>query len=367
MATLRERRAGVWEVRVFSGTDEAGRPTQVSRTVHGTKKDARRVAAELTLKPSNAAGRTVGDLLSAWIEVNADAWAPSTLRDQTSRADRIRNDPIALMPLARLAPADLDRWHGRLRKAGIGEAAVRNRHAVLRAALTQAVRWGWLTTSPASAVRLKQRKQAPRETMAVADVQAVLLAAATLDAGAGLAIRLAAVSGARRSELAALRWDDLDGARLRIDSSVAVVRSKGALPELLDDVTKTANRRFVTLDAATVAMWDAYRASFADPGDWVFERFEPANPDRIGWWWQRVRGLSRIDHSWRLHDLRHWSATQAIGHGHDVRTVAGRLGHANAAMTLRVYAHVLEEADQAVAATLAGALGVKPGGADSRR
>ncbi len=129
-ATVRERRAGVWEVRVFSGTDEAGRPTQVSRTVHGTKKDARRVAAELTLKASNAAGRTVGDLLSAWIDQRRHL-GPVHARDRTSRAERIRNNPIALMPLARLAPADLDRWHGRLRKAGVGEAAVRNRHVVL--------------------------------------------------------------------------------------------------------------------------------------------------------------------------------------------------------------------------------------------
>ena len=52
---------------------------------------------------------------------------------------------------------------------------------------------------------------------------------------------------------------------------------------------------------------------------------------------------------WRLHDLRHWSATVAIGQGHDVRTVAGRLGHANPAMTLRVYAHAFAAADQAVA------------------
>ena len=44
--------------------------------------------------------------------------------------------------------------------------------------------------------------------------------------------------------------------------------------------------------------------------------------------------MSGVDPKWRLHDLRHWSATVAIGQGHDVRTVAGRLGHAYPAMTL---------------------------------
>jgi integrase len=62
----------------------------------------------------------------------------------------------------------------------------------------------------------------------------------------------------------------------------------------------------------------------------------PPNPDRIGWWWQRARELSGIQAEWRLHDLRHWAATMTITSGHDVRTVAGRLDHANAAMTLRV-------------------------------
>ena len=79
---------------------------------------------------------------------------------------------------------------------------------------------------------------------------------------------------------------------------------------------------------------------------------ELVSPDRIGWWWKRARTMAGIDEAWRLHDLRHWSATVAIGQGHDVRTVAGRLGHANPAMTLRVYAHAFAAADQAVATGL---------------
>ena len=54
MATIRQRRPGVWEVRVFVGYDERGRPAQVSRTVHGTKRQAQRVAAELTVAPPAA-------------------------------------------------------------------------------------------------------------------------------------------------------------------------------------------------------------------------------------------------------------------------------------------------------------------------
>jgi len=54
--------------------------------------------------------------------------------------------------------------------------------------------------------------------------------------------------------------------------------------------------------------------------------------------------------------LRHWSATMAISHGHDIRTVANRLGHANPAMTLRVYAHAVEAPDIDLAASLGSIL-----------
>jgi integrase len=49
----------------------------------------------------------------------------------------------------------------------------------------------------------------------------------------------------------------------------------------------------------------------------------------------------------KLHDLRHFTATQLIGAGVDIRTVAGRLGHADPSVTLRVYSHALEERDRA--------------------
>jgi integrase len=51
----------------------------------------------------------------------------------------------------------------------------------------------------------------------------------------------------------------------------------------------------------------------------------------------------------RLHDLRHFVATQLLSAGVDVRTVAGRLGHRNAATTLNVYAHFLQQSDRVAA------------------
>lgn len=361
MASVRERRPGIWEIRVFTGRDAAGKPTQISKTVRGTKREAQRVAAALEARPpSNAGGRTVADVLAAWREVNDPVWAETTRRDYESRIAKVEADPIASINVARLGVADVERWHARMRKTGVGEAAIKGRHAVLRAALAQAVRWEWVGSNVASQAQLRQPKRAPREAMTSDEVRAAIAAAQSIDPAAGVALRIAAVAGLRRAEIAALQWTDLDGAQLRVDSSACVIRRDGE--PFVDDVpTKTANARTVTLDPQTVEEIVALRAVRGQVSPYLFsDTSEPANPDRIGWWWTRAREASGIDRKWRLHDLRHWTATMAITSGHDVRTVAGRLGHANPAMTLRVYAHAVEGADQALAATLASALDHQP-------
>jgi integrase len=359
MATLREKRPGVWEVRVFTGSDAQGRPTQLSRTLHGGKRDALRLAAQMEVGKGRArsAGRLIGDVLDAWVSQSLGTWAPSSARDQQSRVATIKKDPIARIPLARLTVGDVERWHTRMRHAGYGDATVRNQHGVLRAALAQAVRWEWASSNMASLARLRSTKTPPRHAMTLADVQAVIVAATLIDPAAELALRLAAVAGARRAELAALQWSDVHDGMLTIDSAVEVVRRGDRRPEVRDAATKTANVRTIALDADTLALIDGIRAEREPYGPWMFGLGpNPVPPDRVGYWWRKARAASGIDQKWRLHDLRHWSATVAIAQGHDVRTVAGRLGHANPAMTLRVYAHAFGAADQAVATSLGEAL-----------
>lgn len=347
----------MWEVRAFTGDDGRGRPTQVSRTVHGTKKDAQRVAAEMTVVPNRSAGgRRIADLLDDWLEINTASWAPLTIRDQTSRANLIRADSIAQQSVAAVGVADIDRWVIRLRRAGVGESSIRNQHSVLRAALEQAVRWEWIGRNPAKSAPIKQAKRVQREAMCSEDVQRVVKAAAEISEFAGLCIRLAAETGARRGELAALRWASYVDGLLVIDSQVVMVERSGKREPALQP-TKTGTRRSVSLSAPTRAMLEALAGEWGHLTTWMFSPDEPPpNPDRIGWWWRRARKLAEIDPKWRLHDLRHWSATHAIASGADVRTVAHRLGHSDPSMTLRVYSHAVQAADDALAVVLGESL-----------
>ncbi len=369
MATIREKRPGYWEVREFVGRDASGRPVQLSRAVRGSKKDALAAAAALRVAPTSREGVnvTVARMLDLWVAQHEATWAPSSLANQESRVRLVKGDQLARSRIVRLTAVEDDQWHERLARRGVGEGSIRNQHTVLRASMTLAARWGWVSGNVVALATLGRRRARPRGSLSVVEVRRVLDAArllvgeGELEPFAAAALRVAAVTGARRSELAALRWDDLSGEQLTIDSSISIVRSAEGrrmhAPELRDGPTKTANHRTVTLDETTAGAIRALPRLAGDPGPWLFSINErPVNPERVSCWWRRARDAAGIDRSWRLHDLRHWSATMSIAAGHDVRTVANRLGHANPAMTLRVYAHAVDAADAPVAETLGRAL-----------
>jgi len=70
---------------------------------------------------------------------------------------------------------------------------------------------------------------------------------------------------------------------------------------------------------------------------------------------QGPRPEDQLPHA-RLHDLRHLHATTLLLSGVPVHVVAARLGHADPAITLRVYAHVIRSAEAAAADIFAQAM-----------
>ena len=99
------------------------------------------------------------------------------------------------------------------------------------------------------------------------------------------------------------------------------------------------------------------RATYGSAGPWLFsDGPEPPHPGRVGFWWKKAKERAGIDTTWRLHDLRHWSATHGVSEGFDMATISGRLGHSDASTTLRVYAHAKSREDEKLAESLGNAL-----------
>ena len=249
-------------------------------------------------------------------------------------------DKISNMAVGRLQVVDVEAWIARRRKRGGGEGSIRNQLQVLRAALTQAQRWGWVTQNPAALVTLTRPKRVARGVMSDDEVNEVLDAAETLGereapgASTGRGHRGAA------GRMGALKWSDFDGKVVRIDSVLIAVRvtndATGEVhTEIHDTPTETGDLRIVTLDPDTLDLVDKVRATYGSAGPWLFsDGPEPPHPGRVGYWWKEAKDRSGIDTTWRLHDLRHWSATHGVSEGFDMATVSGRLGHSDASTTL---------------------------------
>jgi integrase len=195
------------------------------------------------------------------------------------------------------------------------------------------------STNVAATARLKSTRVVPRGVMELEDVLAVLLAAEPIDPATALALRIAAMTGARRAELAALRWTDVRDGHLTIDSSIEIVERNGGVVELRTPPPRrrTAAGWRSTTTRSLPSTRCASRVSPTACGCRPRTRPRSARPNRMV--------LAPCPHDGRhrrsLASPRsnHRLAMVAIGQGHNVRMVAGRRGHANPATTLRVYAH----------------------------
>lgn len=193
---------------------------------------------------------------------------------------------------------------------------------------------------------------------------------------------LAAVSGARRSEMCALRWTDMGLGVMTIGRGIV----EGALDEqnqrrfeghiwpaewvrgkptaLIEKKTKTKRPRTISLDPATVAFlvehrarceqWAAACGTTLPANAFVFsmepDGSRPWRPDVVTAQFGRLtRRLGLVDV--RLHDLRHFVVTTLLAAGVDQRTVMGRAGHASLASLAR-YAHFQQAPDKAAAELL---------------
>ena len=244
---------------------------------------------------------------------------------------------------------------------------MRRTHVVVHSALAQAVRWKWLRVNPASNAT-PPRVVAPEIVPpAPADVVRLLQLLADLDAPLHAYVRLAATSGARRSQIVGLRWSDIDFEA----ATVTFVRSVVLGPSGVEvrNTTKAKRTYRIALDAGTLEVLAAHRTRCTDNAKvcgvklsgsaYVFSNevdgAVPWRPDATSHRFTRVCAKAGLD-GVRLHDLRHYVATRMLSTGADVRTVAGRLGHANPSVTLNVYAQFLPQSDRRAAEDLAALL-----------
>jgi len=255
-------------------------------------------------------------------------------------------------------------------------SSVRQCHAVLSGALSAAKRWGWITVNPLDAAQ-RPRMPAPQpDPPSPEEAAKIVNAAWQQDEDWGTFVWLTLVSGARRGELLALLWDDIDFVTGMLTIRRNLIRHNGKT--IVKD-TKTHQMRRISLDEATVEILNVHRNRCAgrctgigtvlEDDAFVFsyspDNRHPCSPSAITHRYARM--TANLGLRTHLHALRHYSATELLAGGVDLRTVAGRLGHGGGgSTTLKVYAAWVAGADKKAAHLIASRLPRPPQVRDER-
>jgi integrase len=242
----------------------------------------------------------------------------------------------------------------------LSASTVRQIHSILSGTLSASERWGWIGSSPARAARRPRPKPPEPDPPTPAEAARLAEEAFRMDDDWGTLVWLLMTTGMRRGELCGLRFSSVD-----LDAEVIYVRRNWVGGK--DKDTKTHQSRRIALDSETVALLrdqkqrvhqrvDLLGGSFSDDlfvfsGTRAPDHARPYSPNAVT---QRYKDMAaRLDIRTHLHALRHYSATELLSAGVDLRTVAGRLGHGGGgATTLRVYAAWVAASDRKAAEIL---------------
>ncbi len=382
-----ERGKGRWFLRVDAGRDPvSGKRRQATRTVAARNlTEARAALARFAVEVGQGGhgrgtdARTVADACREWLEVATPGLAANTAATFADSLRRYALGRIGEVRLSKLQTHDLDRLYAELLAGGgrggrpLSASTVRKVHVPLSLALGQALRWGWIGANPAAAARAPAE---PKSVISPPEVQAcrkLLEVAEAKDPEWAMFLRLAAATGRRRGELCALRWDavDLDGATVTIRRTVEIVPGEGV--PVREWPKSAAGVRQIAIDPATVEVLRAGRQRQASAaaacgvalgaGAFVFSTDpagrRPWDPRLATHRFTRLRREAGLGDTVRLHDLRHYVATQLLAAGYDPVSVAGRLGH-DPKMLLSTYAHWVPARDRDQAAFLGSLLDGPP-------
>lgn len=374
---VRQRSADSWEIRYALPAESKTRRRRVATaTVHGDRRAAEKeLRARLKALDDNAYVAPDKITVAKWVET----WL-SSLEVDPRTAERYEQlvrlhvvPSLGSMRLQALRGSDLDALYAGL-KGKIADRTRHHVHVVFGTCLRAAVRKDMLARNPATqatAPRVERKPVGEEPGIALSKEQLAKLAAAFDGHPISLLVKTAIGTGARRSEILALRWSDFDAVRKTLSVARAMTEPKQGNRRVRKfKATKTASGvRTISLDDGLVASLVAERhrhqrivaavSAEADvdlslvklpEGALIFPAFEKGlsalrDANAVTRTFERnartLLGMPRL----RLHDLRHTHGSRLIAAGLPITTVAARLGH-TPEILLRIYAHELKAAEE---------------------
>lgn len=326
---IERRNGGSWHATVYSHTDENGK--RIYRSFTGDDYD--KLALEIlqfkaecrVLKTVDPASRlTLGDAMTKYIESKNAILSPTTISSYRAIA---RNNLQGLQRLS-LSQVTQDAVQRAINLEAVDKSpkTVRNIHGLLAAVL--AVHRPDLVLN----TTLPQKKKSDISIPTEDEIR--LLLAASKGTDMEIPLLLAACCGMRRSEIAALTWDDIDFEKNTIKIKKALVMNEDR--KLVEKTTKTtAGTRTIRMFPLVAAALSDYKKSSPNADGYITIR-----PDIISHRFEHLVKTTRVRH-YRFHDLRHYTVSVMLSLNIPKNYIADFVGHETENMIDKVYGHIL--------------------------
>lgn len=347
MASIQKRPDGRWRARY---RDPSGR----ERSKHFDRKvDAQRFlttveAAKLRgqyVDPTNMT--TVAEYARRWVASRPHR--PTTARRMDGQIrNHIEGTTLGGQRLARVLPSDVQAWVTTLSKT-LAPSTLGQQVTMLRSIFSAAVLDRLVGASPVvriSVPRAEQERVVPATVAQVRELAAAVPARnrAMVLTQAGLGLRLGELLGLRQQDVnflgRAVRIEHqlAERTRERVEPKTPRSRRTIPLPKFVGEALAEHIRQFAPLDDGTLFYGQRSRKPYdhAHYGTKIFGKAVTKLATAEG---------SRFPADATTHDLRHHYASVLIAGGESVVAVAERLGHEDASMVLKIYAHLMPDSE----------------------
>ena len=343
-------RPGVWDLKVFMGTNPLGKKSYKGERFHGSEPEANRRLAEMQLEygsnsPRKRTEMTFGMLLMLWQSAHQKIWTEATVANHASCARRL--SPLDDIKLDQASPRTFAKFYDGLLDEGLAASYVTRLHSAARSAVVWAVQQGLVTSNPVASVRAPGAGNSDVTIPEPADVSVLIDLAAKKQPWFAALVQFAIVTGARRGEIAALRWEDIEQ---RSDGDFTVTFSRRISRTKVTSGLKASDSKRLVVDRATIERLEQFR----DDSGWVFSgRGGPISVGTISRNYRTFADEVSTDMG-TFHGLRHFCASHLfVQTDMNVIEIANHLGHSRPSTTMDLYAHVVEPEQTGAAHALA--------------
>jgi len=350
-----------YKISVELGYDILGNRKRKTEIFNGSFNDMKLREAELTKKYYHIGNvRNVNDLtFEQYSEIFLNKYCKEnvslvTMYGYEEALERVL-PLIGKVKLNKITPLMLDSMYQQLKvgksKRTLGYHSMYAFYKLINVMFNQAIKWELVDKNPNLKATKPKREKKERRFYDLQQIDELLKCLENESIKYKALITLALDSGARRSEICALKWNDInfDTHTLRIDNSLKVVR--GVVDE---GKTKTpSSNRVIILNNSTIEILQEYKKWQDEYKKQMGKQWKGANRVFISKYGGHMNPdtcskiINKIVKKYGLedltfHELRHTSATYLINKGMNPKAVSERLGHSDTSVTMEIYSHTFE-------------------------